>query len=604
MTGRYIQKILVCCAVLLLACCVPAAAGIPGDTDGDTVVSEKELATAILDHLTAGRLSADELSLAAHNSLHLPYGQLVVAVAGDRYLIPATSYIDQKGVPADSLIYEGLVTKLRPKEGGPKEYLGWLAERWESSDDAMTWTFYLVRNAAWHDGTPFTSADVRFTYEYFRDHGNPDAPGAGAYLVNSAIFKNVASVECPDDYTVVFHMKSCAPLFPETLATGPGIAVFPAHIWRDIDLPSTYIDTAHIGTGPFAYGSTIPGTLSKVTAYEGYHGEKPYVREVVTKNYEDEDAQILALRRGDVDFISGEFGLSPRKAEALKDAPGIGICRIPSGGQAFEVAFTSDVYPATIPEFRRALSHAVNRERVCWLVGEGARPTETVFLLPALAGDQVNPATNGLFYYDIEEAKRQLVAAGFNLTEENGRPVLLDPNGNRVEITIPLAGKASTNAVDQKIVAVLKEDWEGKLGIRIVETPQVDDSVYLDWIAKTAVHFDGMPGRWHEDIDRLDNFQRSPLGENYYHFDNETFNRLITELKSTADPDKREEIGFELQEILAEEVPCIPVFSQDAFMAYRSDRFVGWDAALLGGGGNIRLFSEIRPASAEVGLRA
>ena len=604
MTDRHLLTNLVCCVILLLACCVPATAGIPGDTDGDTVVSEEELAAAILDYLNAEpeSLNANELSLAAHNHLHLPYGQLIVAVAGDRYLIPATSYIDQKGVPADSLIYEGLVTKLRPKKGGPKEYLGWLAESWECSDDAMTWTFHLVKNATWHDGTPFTSADVQFTYEYFRDHGDPDAP-IGGYLVNSAILKDVASVECPDDYTVVFHMKSCAPLFTETLASGPGIAVFPAHIWKDIDLPGTYVDTAHIGTGPFAYASTIPGTLSKVTAYEGYHGKKPYVREIVTKNYEDEDAQILALKRGDVDFISGEFGLSPRKAEALKNTPGIGICQIPSGGQAFEVAFTSDVYPANITGFRRALSHAVNRERVCWLVGEGARPTDTAFLLPALAGDQINPATNNRFYYDIDEAKRHLTAAGFTLIEKDGRPVLLGPDGKPIEITIPLAGKASMNAVDQKIVAVLKEDWEGKLGIKIVDTPQVDDSVYLDWIAKTAVHFDGMPGRWHEDIDRLDNFQRSPLGENYYHFDNATFNSLITQLKSTADPEQRKEIGFQLQEILVEEVPCIPVFSQDAFMAYRSDRFVGWDSALLDGGGNIHLFTSIKPASVEVGQR-
>lgn len=605
MTKRHLLKNLVCCALLLLVCCMPATAGIPGDTDGDTIVSGKELSRAILDYLTGDpkRLNADELSLATHNCLHLPYGQVVIAVAGDRYLIPATSYIDQKGVPADSLIYEGLVTKLRPKEGGPKEHLGWLAERWECSDDAMTWTFHLVKDATWHDGTPFTSADVQFTYEYFRDHRDPDGP-VGGFLVNSAILKDVASVECPDDHTVIFHMKSCAPLFPETLATGPGIAVFPAHIWRDIDLPGTHVDTAHIGTGPFAYASTIPGTLSKVTAYEGYHGELPYVREVVTKNYEDEDAQILALKRGDVDFISGEFGLSPRKAEALKNTPGIGICRIPSGGQAFEVAFTSDFYPANITGFRRALSHAVNRERVCWLVGEGARPTETAFLLPALAGDQINPATNNRFNYDIDEAKRQLAAAGFTLTEKDGRPLLLGPDGKPVEITIPLAGKASMNAVDQKIVAVLKEDWEGKLGIKIVDTPQVDDSVYLDWIAKTAVHFDGMPGRWHEDIDRLDNFQRSPLGENFYHFDNAAFNSLITELKSTADPGRRKEIGFQLQEILAEEVPCIPVFSQDAFIAYRSDRFVGWDAALLDGGGNIRLFASIKPASVEVGQRA
>ena len=605
MTDRHLITNLVCCVILLLACCVPATAGIPGDTNGDTVISEEELAAAILDYLNAEPecLNADELSLAAHNHLQLPYGQLIIAVAGDTYLIPATSYIDQKGVPPDSLIYEGLVTKLRPKDGGPKEYLGWLAESWECSDDATTWTFHLVKNATWHDGTPFTSADVQFTYEYFRDHGDPDAP-IGGYLVNSAILKDVASVECPDDYTVVFHMKSCAPLFTETLSTGPGIAVFPAHIWKDIDLPGTYVDTAHIGTGPFAYASAIPGTLSKVTVYEGYHGEIPYIREIVIKNYEDEDAQILALKKGDIDFISGEFGLSPRKAEALKNTPGIGICQIPSGGQAFEVAFTSDFYPANITGFRRALSHAVNRERICWLVGEGARPTDTAFLLPALAGDQINPATNNRFNYDIDEAKRQLAAAGFTLIEkENGRPVLLGPDGKPVEITIPLAGKASTNAVDQKIVAVLKEDWEGKLGIKIVDTPQVDDSVYLDWIAKTAVHFDGMPGRWHEDIDRLDNFQRSPLGENYYHFDNATFNSLITQLKSTADPEQRKEIGFQLQEILVEEVPCIPVFSQDAFMAYRSDRFVGWDSALLDGGGNIHLFTSIKPASVDVGQR-
>ncbi len=604
MSGRHLLKNLVCCMLLFFACCIPAMAGIPGDIDGDTIVSEEELTTAILDHLTDGHLDADELSLAAHNCLHLPYGQLIVAVAGDRYLIPSTSYIDQKGVPADSLIYEGLVTKLHPEEGEPKNYLGWLADGWECSDDAMTWTFFLAKDVTWHDGTPFTSADVQFTYEYFRDHGNPDTPEAGAYLVNSAILKDVASVECPGDHTVIFHMKTCAPLFSETLATGPGIAVFPSHIWKGIDLPSTYVDTDHIGTGPFAYASTISGTLSKVTAYEGYHGEGPYVREIVTKNYEDEDTQILALRRGDVDFVSGEFGLSPRKAEAIKNTPGIGICQIPSGGQAFEVAFTSDFYPANITGFRRALSHAVNRERVCWLVGEGARPTDTAFLLPALAGDQINPDTNNKFYYDIGEAKRQLAAAGFTLIEKDGRPVLLGPDGKPIEITIPLAGKASTNAVDQKIVAVLKEDWEGKLGIKIVDTPQVDDSIYLDWIAKTAVHFDGMPGRWHDDIDRLDNFQKSPLGENFYHFDNAAFNSLIAQLRNTADPELRKEIGFRLQEILVEEVPCIPVFSQDAFIAYRSDRFVGWESALLNGGGNIHLFTNIKPASVEVGQRA
>jgi len=603
MTVRSHVLVMFCC-LFLLAFCMPVMAGIPGDMNSDTIISDAELSGGILAYLDgSGSLDPEELSLAAHNCLHQPYGKLIVAVSGNNYLIPGTSYIDQKGVPPDSLIYEGLVTKLRPQEGGSKESLGWLAERWECSEDAKTWTFYLVQNAAWHDGTPFTSKDVKFTYEYFRDHGNGDGE-SGSYLVNSAILKNVRSVECPDDYTVIYHLNTCEPLFPDILATGPGIAVFPEHIWKGISLPATYTDTEFIGTGPFVYGSAISGSLSKVVAYDDYHGEKPYIREILTKNYEDEDAEILALKKGDIDFISGEFGISPKKAENLMDTPGIGICQIPSGGQAFEVAFSSDVYPANITGFRRALSHAINRERVCWLVGAGARPTDTVFLIPALAGDQINPETNNRFNYDIDEAKRLLTEAGFNLTEINGKPVLLGPDGKQVEITIPLSGKASTNAVDQKIVAVLKEDWEGKLGIRIADVFQVDDSVYLDWIAKTPIHFDGMPGRWHEDVDRLDNFQRNPLGDNYYHFDNEIFNNLITRLKNTADSEQRQEIGFQLQEILAQEVPCIPVFSQDAFMAYRSDRFTGWDSALLSGGGNIRLFSYLKPADAIVGQRS
>ena len=66
------------------------------------------------------------------------------------------------------------------------------------------------------------------------------------------------------------------------------------------------------------------------------------------------------------------------------------------------------------------------------------------------------------------------------------------------------------------------------------------------------------------------------------------------------DAAQRQAIGDELQMILSEQVPCIPVCSMDSFDAYRSDRFAGFDALILEGGGDINIFSHIKPASTEV----
>jgi len=104
-------------------------------------------------------------------------------------------------------------------------------------------------------------------------------------------------------------------------------------------------------------------------------------------------------------------------------------------------------------------------------------------------------------------------AAGFTLIEKDGRPVLLGPHGKPIEITIPLAGKASMNAVDQKIVAVLKEDWEGNSHKRSLTPPggrlslsglDRKDCCSLRWHART-------PGTKTSTVWTIS--KRSPLGE-------------------------------------------------------------------------------------------
>ncbi|MCE5337865.1 MAG: ABC transporter substrate-binding protein [Methanomicrobiaceae archaeon] len=581
--------ILLCCAVFFLACCVPASAGVPGDTDGDTFVSEGELATAIQGYLNAtyaggiGGLDRAALSLAAHNTLNIPYGQIVVAVSSTGDLLQP-SYIDGKGVPPGSLIYEGLVTRTNDKD-----HIGWLATSWEPSADGTTWTFHIPEGATWHDGVPVTASDVVFSYYYLKEKG----------LKNSGVLKHVTSVETPDDTTVVYYCDCCMPLFADVLATGPGVAIFPEHIWGDIEDPAKQSDPKYIGSGPFKYVSSVSGDSYKLEAYRDYHGTLPYVDKVVRKLYSSQDTRVLALRNGDVDYV---YDLAPTTARSLQDKAGIGVTTIPSGGKAYEVAFTCDVYPANITEFRQALSHAVNRDAMCSIIDSSAtRATDTVFLVPALAGDQVNEDTNGLYDYDLDKAKTMLADAGFTLKTEDGKNILYGPDNAPVAITIPLGDKASINKVDEKILLVLREDWETELGIRItVENLQSDSSTYKKRIGETAVHFDGMPRLFHDDISRLDNFQKSPRGHNYYHFDDATFNGLIDDLSNTMDAAERQAIGDRLQVILSEQVPCIPVCSMDSFNAYRSDRFAGFNELILEDGGDINILSHVKPASTEV----
>ena len=119
-------------------------------------------------------------------------------------------------------------------------------------------------------------------------------------------------------------------------------------------------------------------------------------------------------------------------------------------------------------------------------------------------------------------------------------------------------------------------------------------------IGETAVRTDGMPGCFHDGIDRPDYFQTSPRGENNYRFANATFNGLIGDLGGTLSVTQRKAIGDELLAILSEQVPCVPVCSMASFDAFRSDRFACFASPFLKDGGDINILSHIRQASAEV----
>lgn len=538
---------------------------IPGDLNEDGSVSGEELAASILSYMESTylgkeepQLSAEELSLAAHNFRHIPYGRVVIPVASEKDFITNNIW-NKMGVPTGSLIYEGLVTRNRAGS-----YDSWLAESWEASEDAKVWTFRL-KEAKWQDGTPVSSKDVKFTHDYLKDKN----------LKLAFVLDSVERVECPEEQTAVFILKNPDPTFPDRLSHSPGVAVFPKHIWENVADPKSYNEytkPAFIGSGPFKYKAAEQSQYFLLEANEAYHGKGPYVKEVSRILISDASGRIVALKKGTIDVLPE---ISSIQAEELKKEDNIKVYNIPAS-KGYEIAFNCKQFPASDPLFRQALSHAVDREKVAKLLGN-AKPTETVFLLPDLAHDFVNTSCNGKYDYDLEKARTLFKKSENFSVDSNGK--VWYKNGEQITINIPLGGKAHLNNVDEKILKVVEADWEDKLGINL-EYSNVQKDLYHQEIAKSPIFIDGMPGTLHDDVEDLNNFYRSPAGSNYYHYDSPEYNRLMEELKNSADREKRKELGYQMQAVLAKDVPTIPVCSTGTLVAYRTDRFTGWEDVL------------------------
>jgi peptide/nickel transport system substrate-binding protein len=457
------------------------------------------------------------------------------------------------GVPASGLAYEGLVIKDRNGKFDPA-----LAESWNVSGDAKTWTFYLAENARWNDGVPFTCADVKFTNEYMKLHN----------LTLGFVLKDVQNITCPDDHTAIVTLKTSYSGFLDQISRQPGITISPRHFWENITDPLHYQDTRFVGTGPFRFANAEPGYF-RYTVNDQYRGTIPKISGVVLKVITNADSKVLALRNGEIDVVSG---LDPAVAWSLSGQKNIGQYTINNTG-AYEVAFNMNQYPANITGFRRSLSHAVDRNTISSLFGTG-RPTETTFLIPDLAGDFVNPTEVGMYDYNLTEANEILANSGFT---RNPAGSLVGPDGNPVTVTIPLGGKGASGGGEQKIVTVLKNSWE-KLGITVNTLSYDDQAQYRKAIDKNPVFIDGFPVTLHDDADSLVNFAVTPTQDtNYYHYNNPEYNALVSQIQDTPDPIRIRLLAYRMQELLARDIPTVPVCSTGTIVAYRADRFTGWD---------------------------
>jgi peptide/nickel transport system substrate-binding protein len=180
-----------------------------------------------------------------------------------------------------------------------------LAETIAVSDDKLTYEMAIRQDAKFHDGTPVTAEDVKFSFERYR--------GAQAAQIKG----RVASIETPDARHVRFKLKSPWPDFLTFYASATGAG------WV---VPKQYVEKtgeegfkkAPIGAGPYKFVSFNPGVELVLEVFEGYWGKKPSVKRLVLKVIPDEATRLAALKRGEVDIA---YSLQGEIAEELQRTP-------------------------------------------------------------------------------------------------------------------------------------------------------------------------------------------------------------------------------------------------------------------------------------------
>jgi peptide/nickel transport system substrate-binding protein len=277
-------------------------------------------------------------------------GTLVFAIgANPETLNPAvTTGVEALGVACK--MFNGLVYLDRDWNPQPE-----LARAWAVARDGLRITFQLQPKVEWHDGQPFTSADVKYTMEEVLAKFHPRTRLA---------FANVDGVDAPDPLTVVVRFKKPYAPFLHQM-TCQEAAMLPRHLYQGTDVLKNPRNTDHpVGTGPFKWGRWVRGDFIEMPRNDRYfRAGQPYLDKVVAKIMPDAPSRVLALEAGEVDYIQSFFLLKQEVAR-LRQNPSVQIKQDTDLPGVFLLFFNTQRKPLDDRRVRHALAMGLNRQQM------------------------------------------------------------------------------------------------------------------------------------------------------------------------------------------------------------------------------------------------
>ncbi|BDE05123.1 ABC transporter substrate-binding protein [Vulcanimicrobium alpinum] len=424
-----------------------------------------------------------------------------------------------------------------------------LALRWESNPAGTVWTVHLRSGVRWSDGTPFSAADVVWTFDALIDP-KTGSPYQGQY----AFIKRVVA---PDPRTVRFELSSPNATFVANALQSQWI--MPAHVFAGIphaQIRTTPFGEHPIGTGPYALVRWQHDQECLLRANPLWWGGTPRVRQIDVRVILDAQGATDAMLNGDADV---DDGIGAEASERLRTDPGIVQVNIPDLYTRF-MQINFHVRGLDDVTVRRAMLYGWDREGIARGLRHGTATVASSVIpagLPPWHDDAVKP-----YPYDPARAAALLDRAGW----ARGADGVRAKNGVRLSFTVLMP----QGPLDNDIAAEFQADMR-QIGIAIA--PRLID--YATFIQETnASKFDLAWTGWGgapdpDQLTLLDSKQIPPTGNNYGYFRDPAVDRDVEAGLLTNDPVKRRRYYDDMQERNAQNIPVLFGNNENYLAAYR-----------------------------------
>jgi peptide/nickel transport system substrate-binding protein len=446
---------------------------------------------------------------------------------------------DARSQQLDSLLFSGLLER-----DASMNLRGDLAERWEMSDP-KTYLFHLHKGVKFSDRRELTSADVKFTFESMLN--GIAGPGGTTQSPKRGAFRVVQSIETPDDSTVVFHLSEPNASFPWSLVRSAA-GIVPAGSGADF--------AQHpVGSGPFQFVSARQDEEVVVARNPNYFRGPTQVGSVRFRVVPEAVVRALELRKGTADVELNSF--TPDMVPVLGQQKDLAFTEEP--GTLFSyISFNCQDGALGRREVRQALTYATDRDMLARTLMRSQARVADGPLPPNNWAYEPNVAKYG---YDPAKAEALLDQAGFH---REGDP----KNGLRLRLTL----KTSTDPLARLLGEVLQDEWR-RIGVELDLRPLEFATFYADI---TKGNFQLYTLRWvgaNNDPDFFDYAFGSkkipPAGANRGRYRNPQLDALVDRARIEPDREKRRAIYTQVQQIIAEDLPYLPLWFQDNISVHR-----------------------------------
>ncbi|MEQ9691922.1 MAG: ABC transporter substrate-binding protein [Bauldia litoralis] len=442
-------------------------------------------------------------------------------------------------------MYDGLV---RYKDGTLEPEAA-LAESWEISDDALTYTFHLRDGVTFHDGTPLNAEAVKFTFDRMLDENHP-FHDTGPFPL-AFFFSSIDTVTAVDDATVEFKLKEPYAPFLSNLAYPTGLIVSPTAVKEH----GADFGRNPSGTGPFKFENWDSNTAVVITRNDDYWDGAPPLEAVVYRPITDANTRVAEMLSGGIDLM---VEVPPDNLAQFRDDASFDVYE-QAGPHLWFLILNAKEGPFADKKVRQAVNYAIDKKTLVDNVLQGTAEVAAGPTPPAFAwayNEELEP-----YPYDPEKAKALLKEAGaegaeltFYVTE--GGSGMLDPIAMGTAIQADLAKVG----LDVKIET---DEWTTFLGEVNPGLEGKADMAEMAWMTNDpdtlpflALRTDAFPDKG---------------GFNSGYYSNPDVDALLEKARSSTDQAERAKLYKEMQTIVQDDAPW-------AFIANWKQNAVSTDA--------------------------